>query len=73
MTLSYNAMVFKKKYVNLKKEPELLIIVDTFYFLIKLYKKVCVSRLRKKRFKVQKNRDDEKYKNKIDIDLQIRP
>lgn len=24
-------------------------IVDTFYFLIKLYKKVCVSRLRKKR------------------------
>lgn len=47
--------------------------VDTFYYLIKLYKKECVSRLRKKRLKVQKKRDEEKYKRRSTLTFKLGP
>lgn len=48
-------------------------IADTLYCLIKLRKKVCVPRLRKKEVESPENGDEENiYIKKVDIDLQSR-
>lgn len=47
--------------MNLKRKQEPQMIADTFYYLIKLHKKVFVPRLRKKEVEVRKNGDEEKY------------